>query len=256
MYSSVATPCSNGVQSRFYIDDYSIDIRSIPSQRGLASVSRSTDRLTGDWTGLFHRKPGSFRLVLADLEGKGAGASEYHDYIERHLRLSPSSSAAESLASLHDNWTGERFAAVEILDVDTLHHQFTLALAGQPDPIIKLPYGDVRPLPCYRFGLVGVHLVPHAGRLPRFAFPENEWLVLVSDGVLDAGMEQGNRFGLQRLLQAIQAARSPASVLDGIVGRVLEHLQGRALEDDLSAVVIWRNTATEARTALHRRQAA
>lgn len=256
MRSTPTTPRCFGLQSLRSINDYTVDLRSIPSQKGPVPVSKPTDRLSGDWTGLFPKKAGAFRVVLADLEGKGAGAGAYHDYLESHLGLRPYSSAEDCLASLHENWTGERFAAVGILDVDTLHHQFSLALAGQPEPIIRFPHGDVRPLPCYRFGLVGVHIVPHAGRLPRFAFPEHEWLVLVSDGVLDAGMDRGSRFGQQRLLQAIQAARSPETVLDEIVSRVFEHLQGQPLEDDLSAVVIWRNTAMKGREALNHRQAA
>jgi RNA polymerase sigma-70 factor (ECF subfamily) len=66
--------------------------------------------------------------------------------------------------------------------------------------------------------------------------------VLVSDGVHDAGISQGEPFGEVRLAQAI-AEVPPADVPVNVYRRVLRHLDGQPPQDDLSVVVVWRGGA-------------
>jgi serine phosphatase RsbU (regulator of sigma subunit) len=145
------------------------------------------------------------------------------------------------LSDLHDTWPGGRFAAVTALQVDMARHRFKIALAGQPDPLVRRADGEVHSLKSRRFGLVGALLDGDIRRLPCHPFPVGSWLVCVSDGVLDAGISYGEPFGAARLREAIRDAKSPLEAVENTRQRLFQHLGDQLLDDDVSVVVIWRD---------------
>ena len=65
-------------------------------------------------------------------------------------------------------------------------------------------------------------------------------MVLYTDGILDARNNAGQRFGSERLEEAIRkhAARKPDGLANGIIAEVSEFRQGAAQVDDESVVVV------------------
>ena len=80
--------------------------------------------------------------------------------------------------------------------------------------------------------------------------------MLVSDGVLDAGVvTRGEAFGVDRLLAAVNSARSASSPASLILTAVSRHLAGAAPEDDVTVMVISRSIALGAMAAREWRRA-
>jgi RNA polymerase sigma-70 factor (ECF subfamily) len=210
----------------------------LPGHNGPATAG-ADDRPSGDWVGVV-AGDGVLRLGLGDLQGKGNGAATYHDYLDRQLHALRDVPPVDFLAGVHGGWPGPRFASLLLLDVDLGRHRFTSAHAGHPDALLRRADGSVSPVPGRRFGLLGVDVAADTTRLLEQEFAPGAAVVLVSDGVLDAGVSRGTPFGVARLVQALREAPSPAAILDAVQWRVERHLDGRPAEDDWSVVVVSR----------------
>ena len=80
----------------------------------------------------------------------------YHEVLARSL--SEPAALTQWLAELDASWPAGRFASVGVVEVDIGRHEFQVALAGHPDPVLRLPGDAARVLPECRLGLVGVNL--------------------------------------------------------------------------------------------------
>jgi RNA polymerase sigma-70 factor (ECF subfamily) len=214
----------------------------IAAHNGVALATRKEDRRSGDWLGIVEDGP-RVRLALADVQGKGEGAAPYHAHLDRQMRASRRASLVDLLAALHEGWPGSRFASLGLLEIDTARHQFTAAAAGHPDPLVRAPGGLVRRLPASRYGLLGVNLDADETSLPSQGFLPGAAVLLYSDGVVDAGIRRGQPFGEARLRNCLQEAESPAAAVENVRCRLVQHLDGRPLEDDASLVIVWRSAA-------------
>jgi hypothetical protein len=197
------------------------------------------DRPSGDWVGATARD-GVLRIGLADVEGKGNGVATYHDHLLRLLHALPGASLPDFVAALHGSWPGLRFASLALLDLDLHRGRFTTAQAGHPDAFLRHADGSVTQVAGQRFGLLGIDLAPDPTPVHEHEFAPGQAVVLFSDGVLDAGISRGERFGAARLVQAIGEAPSPAAIFENVRRRVERHLNGWPPEDDLSLVVVSR----------------
>lgn len=224
------------------VDGYHVEMIRVPSSDGPKRLA-ADDCPSGDWAGAALCDPGRLRVVLADVEDKGHAVRRYHETLERHLAVL--ASPTQWLTNLDADWPpGERFASVGVVEVDTERHEFRSTLAGHPDPILWVPGDAARVLPECRLGLVGLNLgVADAEPIAR-PFPAGACLVLVSDGVLDAGVgTRRETFGMNRLLAAINSASSASKVASRILKAVTEHVGGAAPEDDVTVVAITRTAA-------------
>jgi hypothetical protein len=236
------------------VDGYRADMVRVPSAAGPKALT-ADDRPWGDWAGAAPCGPGRLRVVLADVEDKGHAVRPYHEALARHL--AGPAAPTPWLAALDADWPAGRFASVGVVEVDTERHEFQVALAGHPDPVLRPPGEPARVLAGCRLGLVGLNLgVAEAEPVPR-PFPAGACLVLVSDGVLDAGVvTRGEAFGLDRLLAAVGPAGSPAQVASHVLNAVRQHVGGMEPEDDVTVVVIARTGAAAAVEATEVRQVA
>jgi serine phosphatase RsbU (regulator of sigma subunit) len=184
-------------------------------------------------------------VVLADVEDKGQAVRRYHETLARHL--SSPVALTQWVEELDADWPTGRFASVGVAEVDAQRHQFRILLAGHPHPLLRLPDGGTRVLPGCRLGLVGVNLGTAETEPVARPFPMGACLVLVSDGVLDAGvLTRRGAFGVDRLLEAVDSARFPSQVASRILKAVNQHLCGAHPEDDMTIVVIARMVAAAA----------
>jgi serine phosphatase RsbU (regulator of sigma subunit) len=94
-------------------------------------------------------------------------------------------------------------------------------------------------------GLVGINgafqtEAPPNFDLCRWTFPAGACCVLVSDGVLEAGVEFDDPFGTDRLLRAVNQAKNGAETAWQIGQSVFRHTGGRGSHDDATVVVVSR----------------
>jgi serine phosphatase RsbU (regulator of sigma subunit) len=222
------------------LDGYRTEVARVPGSTGPKGLT-ADDCLSGDWAGVVC-SAGRLRVVLADVEGKGHGVRSFHETLTRHL---PAPAALTRwLTELNADWPAGRFASVGVVEVDIRCHQFRVTLAGHPDPVLRLPGAAARAVPECRLGLVGLNLGEPETEPGGRPFPRGACLVLVSDGVLDAGVwARGEAFGMRRLLAAVDGARSPAQVASRVLEAVHQHLGGGKPEDDMTVLTIARTRA-------------
>jgi serine phosphatase RsbU (regulator of sigma subunit) len=65
-------------------------------------------------------------------------------------------------------------------------------------------------------------------------------LLLYTDGLVEAQDAQGGQFGIERLIQSLEASQgySPAIIMSQLAGTLDEFTGGTVLEDDLTAVCV------------------
>jgi hypothetical protein len=126
------------------------------------------------------------------------------------------------------------WSPVTALEVNLLRHRFFLQFEDACFPLLRSPDGSVEVL-CRgrRFCLAGGAGVSGSTLGTGEAFPVGAWIVLATTEPV-AG---------ELLLDAVRAAATPWVALENIVGEVLQHLGGRAPEDNLAAVLVWREAS-------------
>ena len=75
-----------------------------------------------------------------------------------------------------------------------------------------------------------------APTIQRFTLVATDRVLLYTDGLMEARSPDGRQFELDGQVQAVGAAPSLGTALDGLVARLLDHAGGR-LDDDLALVL-------------------
>ncbi|MGW5650447.1 PP2C family protein-serine/threonine phosphatase [Streptomyces humi] len=243
-------------------------LRPLPRRAGpvtLASHYRSAEAdptIGGD---LFAaaRIPGSTRLLIGDVRGKGLpsisdtaivlGAfraaahrpiplPELVAYIEDAVRwgLAEFSEAAEDAA--------ERFVTAVVLDIPDDEPVVRLISCGHPPPLLldgrtgsALALTVSEPSPPFGLGggPVGAHGTDGSYVATAFPFGHGDRLVLYTDGVSEARNAAGEFYPLTERATA-RADRTPAALVDRLAADVRAYAGGR-LDDDMAMVVVQRD---------------
>ena len=187
-------------------------------------------------------------MVIADVSGKGIAAALLMAFARPIIRsaLDRTGDPVLALERVNHILVDERrtglFVTVlaGVLDLDT--GVFTFANAGHEMPILAGPDGSEP-----RWVPGGGPLVGVFGRLDlaaeRLEIKPGERLVLFTDGITDAAAPSGERFGQDRLLQAIAETCRTGGAVDtcrAVIQGVLA-FQAEALPaDDLALLVLRR----------------
>jgi hypothetical protein len=236
------------------VPGYQLEIIQVPSAAGPKRLA-ADDCPSGDWAGALVCNAGRLRVVLADVEDKGHAARPYHDTLARHLPVRETFNSW--LTALDARWPMGRFASVGFMEIDTLRHEFRVQLAGHPDPILRMPRGAARVRPECRLGLVGLNLGVAETEPVARPFPLGACLIMVSDGVLDAGVVvRQDAFGMDRLLSVVNSTSTASQMASRILKSVSEHVDGVEPEDDVTIVVVSRSDLSASVERIHERLAA
>lgn len=228
-----------------FMGDYEVSVVSIGGADDGLNLAGDNDRKSGDWAGAVQIDDTRFRVVEADLRGKGDGAGPYHDLLESKLTNNASQSALDWLTEVHDEWPDDRFATVAVLDVDTVRHQAQLVRAGHLPAILKAPNTTARSWLGASLGPVGIDEAFRVNgasfsKLPSWRFVAGGRCVLVSDGVTEARRKDQDMFGTARLLEAVEHSASGPQTAELIASRALRYWDPHGPRDDLTVVVVSR----------------
>jgi serine phosphatase RsbU (regulator of sigma subunit) len=229
----------------------SIQARLLPPDRIEAETYRIAARnmaaryVAGDFYDVFRLAGGGVGIVVADVSGKGVGASLIMASVKSVMPiLALDRSVSETLAALNHKLCAElaprEFVALAYARYDATEGELELANAGLPDPYLLGAAGGIRAV-----SVPGTRLPLGIRRdatyeTVRLRLVSGDRFLLFSDGLPEARSETGEPIGyeeFERLLPA--AASTPSEYLDGLLGRLRERT-GAVLEDDWTALLLER----------------
>jgi serine phosphatase RsbU (regulator of sigma subunit) len=219
--------------------------------QGFTVVSRNFPArvVAGDFCDVLEHSDGSIGIVVADVAGKGFGASLIMASVKAMAPfIAAERGVADTLCELNRRLCDElgrgQFVALAYVRVVPGTGTLELANAGMPDPFVVGPHGPVRTLevpgPRLPLGIrADVRYESEAHDL------DEGWrLLLFSDGIPEARRPSGEPLGYDglagTLVRSVAKAASPPpleSWLDGVLDEV-QRATGPTLEDDWTAVAV------------------
>lgn len=210
-------------------EGYRISARNLPARF-----------VAGDFYDFFRLPDDAVGVVVADVAGKGMGASLIMATVKAVLPfLAAERSAAETLREgnrrLKPRLDAREFVALTYVRYEPETGAFTLANAGMPDPYVLGAGGSVRAIS-----------VP-GPRLPLGVRPEVEYesvrgvlapgekLLLVSDGLPEAPVPDGGPLGYERFEALLARYTGPDALFDSVRAAA-----GPVLADDWTLLVLER----------------
>ena len=209
-----------------------------------AKVARPAREVGGDFYDIFKLQEGHYGLVVADVSGKSWQAAIFMSIVKALLsrEVQDSLSPAETMHRLHKQVlktsTADMFVTIFYAVISEEHHRVRYIRAGHDRPIL------------FRAADRSLRLLDAPGRFvglwPELILEEAEvtlmpgdTLVCYSDGVPDAENEQGETFGLDRLLAAIGAKGdlSAQEMADHITASVDQFRGDVPATDDITILV-------------------
>ncbi len=213
-------------------DGYRIAARNLPARF-----------VAGDFYDVFHLADGTVGLVVADVSGKGIGASLIMASVKAMLPLvAAERSASETLRELNRKLSTQlearEFVALAYARYEPRRGVFELSNAGLPDPYRLGRSGSVEPL-----SVSGPRLP--LGARPEIAYESltlslaaGERVLFLTDGLPEALSPLGEPLGYEALVRLLASASAPPGQwLDGLLERVRSATTA-TLEDDWTVLLL------------------
>ena len=196
--------------------------------------------VAGDFYDFFRLPDGALGLVVADVAGKGMGASLIMATVKATLPfLAAERSVAETLSEanrrLAERLERREFVALAYLRYEPATGAFALGNAGLPDPYLVPAQGPPRALsaPGPRFPL-GVRREVAYEEI-RGELGVGERLVLLTDGLPEAPDAGGGPLGYERFEALLAGSSDPDALFSAVRGAVRP-----GLDDDWTALYLER----------------
>jgi len=198
--------------------------------------------VAGDFYDVFHHSDGALGIVVADVSGKGIGASLIMASVKAVLPLiaegrKPAATLTELNRKLHGELAPREFVALAYARFETRTGILELTNAGLPDPYL-LRQDGVEPLSVSgpRLPLGTRSQVAYESML--LTLHPGERLLLLTDGLPEAPTNAGGQLGYEALADLVTAAANdPGDLLDVLFASVRSASQP-ALDDDWTALLI------------------
>ncbi|MFE0642011.1 PP2C family protein-serine/threonine phosphatase [Streptomyces sp. NPDC058877] len=232
-------------------------LRPLPERLGrfelhlLYVAAAAKARIGGDFYEAV-KVPGSVRVMLGDVQGKGLGAVETASVLLGSFRAAVND--ASDLPALADRldeglarysaWdpdsdAAERFATVVLVELPDGQDVVRLLSCGHPAPLLQRPTG-VEPVrfadPSLPVNLAGLAESHH--RVEELPFGPGDRLLLYTDGVSETRDKTGTFYPLELRLRGWAGA--PAAELPALLHRDLAAYGADGLDDDVAALVVVR----------------
>ncbi len=216
----------------------------------IAYATKPANTVAGDYYDVFPR-PGKTNeenrvvLAVADVAGKSIPAAMLMATFQASLKtLSTAQVALPELAANMNRYActnsqgGLRFTTAFLAEYDTVHRTLCYINAGHNNPILRRASGQIERL--------------DVGGLPFGIMPEvtyqsatvtlapNDWLVIFTDGLVEAVNSREEEYGEARLLMAIDAGRSmtPPDMLNKLMGKLDAFVGNTPQHDDVTCMLL------------------
>ena len=227
----------------------SIQRRLLPPQELTGEGYRISARnlaarfVAGDFYDVFRLSDGALGIVVADVSGKGVGASLIMASVKAVLPfIAEGRDAAATLSELNRKLYGEledrEFVALAYARFEPRTGALELANAGLPDPYLLRHHAAAEPLsvPGPRIPLGALLEVTYESLV--LAVRPGERVLILTDGLPEAPTGSGDPLGYEALAVLVSAAaQAPGDMLDSLFAAVRDaSLPG--LDDDWTALVL------------------
>jgi phosphoserine phosphatase RsbU/P len=194
----------------------------------IAFTTRPANTVAGDYYDVFPRQSsassGTFLMAIADVAGKSIPAAMLMATFQASLKTlsSISSSLTELIGRMNtyacsNSQNGRRFTTTFLAEYDPASRSLTYINAGHNAPILRRQSGAIERL---QTGGIPLGIQENASyESGTVALQSGDWLVIFTDGVVEAENGRAEEYGEMRLLTMLHAntAVSPASLLSAIM---------------------------------------
>jgi serine phosphatase RsbU (regulator of sigma subunit) len=189
-------------------------------------------------------------FALGDICGKGLAAGMWVTHLAGLVGTHAAANAEPQVIAAGVNRDFCRMSAVPLASLflgklDPFTGMLDYCSAGHPPAFLLRADGNMESL-SEGGPLVGVVASAEFSQ-GRVQLRPRDVLVTYSDGILDSSNSEGEEFGYERLKWQIRNGETSSAdeLLFSLLGAVQDFAGGRPLEDDMSLVVVRRNTTLE-----------
>jgi sigma-B regulation protein RsbU (phosphoserine phosphatase) len=216
----------------------------------IAFATRPANTVAGDYYDVFARPAAAggearFVIAVADVVGKSVPAALLMATLQASLRTlsTTPSSLLEIVASLNqyactNSQSGLRFTTAFLAEFDPTTRTLTYINAGHNNPILRHSSGTVE-----RLVDGGVPLGIRAEapyKSGSVTLQADDWLVIFTDGLVEALNDRGEDYGEPRLLDVLRAGAgsSPDELLRRMLGEVDAFVGATPQHDDITCMLV------------------
>jgi sigma-B regulation protein RsbU (phosphoserine phosphatase) len=216
----------------------------------IAYATRPANTVAGDYYDVFPR-PGRTNednrvvLAVADVAGKSIPAAMLMATFQASLKtLSTAQVALPELACNMNRYAcsnsqgGLRFTTAFLAEYDPVHRTVDYINAGHNNPILRRASGQVERLDV---GGLPFGIMPEAKyESASVTMAPGDWLIIFTDGLVEAENAQQNEYGEARLLTAIESGKSvePAEMLQRLMAEVDLFVGSTPQHDDVTCLLL------------------
>jgi len=225
---------------------------SPPSVPGLeiAFATRPANTVAGDYYDVFPRggsasEDRKFIFAMADVAGKSIPAALLMATIQSSLKTLATmpGSLAELVGRMNqyacgNSQEGRRFTTAFLGEYDAASRTLTYVNAGHNAPILRRASGAVERLEQGGIPLGILETAPYVS--DTVTLQSGDWLVVFTDGVVEAENNLGNEYGEQRFLYVIHtgAGLSANQLLESVLTDLDRFVAGAPQHDDVTCMLL------------------
>ncbi len=216
----------------------------------IAFATRPANTVAGDYYDVFSR-PGSsasgetFLIAIADVAGKSIPAAMLMATFQASLKtLSMSPTPLVELVgrmnayACTNSQNGRRFTTAFIAEYDPANRVLTYINAGHNNPILRRQSGNIERLDVGGVPLGILENAPYTSA--SVTLQSGDWLVIFTDGVVEAENNRTEEYGEMRLLTMLNAntAVSPALLLNAVMLDLDRFVGSAPQHDDVTLMLL------------------
>ena len=198
----------------------------------------------GDYFDVIKLEDGRVALVIADVSGKGAGASLLMSNVQASLRALINIESDLGLLVrrineiLYENTTADKFVTFFVAVLDPISRKLTYCNAGHNPPLRFSETGEVTTLE--EGGLI-IGMMPGVEyETETIDIVKGDKIVMYTDGITEAEDKEEVEYGEKRLIDHIKRnlQLSPEELLASIVDDVNNHAVDLSSQDDVTLLIL------------------
>ncbi|TFB10083.1 hypothetical protein E3V36_04800 [Candidatus Marinimicrobia bacterium MT.SAG.2] len=198
----------------------------------------------GDYFDVIKLEDGRVALVIADVSGKGAGASLLMSNVQASLRALINIESDLGLLVrrineiLYENTTADKFVTFFVAVLDPISRKLTYCNAGHNPPLRFSETGEVTTLE--EGGLI-IGMMPGVEyETETIEIVKGDKIVMYTDGITEAEDKEEVEYGEKRLIDHIKRnlQLSPEELLGSIVDDVNNHAVDLSSQDDVTLLIL------------------
>ncbi|MGB8770530.1 MAG: PP2C family protein-serine/threonine phosphatase [Candidatus Korobacteraceae bacterium] len=223
-----------------------------PSVPGLeiAFATRPANTVAGDYYDVFPRPSSgssgeTFLIAVADVAGKSIPAAMLMATFQASLKTISTlpGSLVELVGRMNayacsNSQNGRRFTTAFIAEYDPPSRNFTYVNAGHNSPMLRRQSGNIERL---QIGGIPFGILENAPyQSDTVTLQSGDWLVIFTDGVVEAENERAEEYGELRLLTMLHAntALSPSMLLNAIMLDLDRFVGNAPQHDDVTCILL------------------